>query len=64
MEITIKPLFERHLYLNATLMNSSVLAIVTAEIAFLGVRREEWIVELHVFLDSGKYLLNGLMVVA
>ena len=35
-------------------MNSSILAIVTVEMAFLGVRREEWIVE---FLNkAGAYI--------
>ena len=32
-------------------MNSSILAIATAEIAFLGIRREEWVVELHVYFQ-------------
>ena len=53
--------------MNATLMNSSILAIVTAEIAFPGVRREEWIVELHVYFQtpgSPCSFLNGLMAVA
>ena len=65
--LTVKPLFERHLYLNATLMNSSILAIVTAEIPFLGVRREEWVVELLVMFRRWEVpvvFLNGLMAVA
>lgn len=52
---TVEPLFERNFYLNAIFMNSSFLAIVTANSLWMG-KREEWMVEFYGAISLYSYI--------